>query len=186
MADIDVEYKDILAIEWSIGFEKLVRDKLTDNEIDEKFFERCKWAMIQSYYKYGRIKQNHGEINCMDAIANLYKRIEKYLSTRNTEFLCDVYNFAMIEYMSPQPVSGVGVKYVYNHKNDIPEDSNLQLLCNTISMYEELRKYTYLHQAAALAVKEYLSPSIPDTYYKGTDSDQAELIGFGVNQLKEY
>lgn len=186
MANIDIEYKDILATEWSTSFEKLVRDKLTDNEIDEKFFERCKWAMIQSYYKYGRIKQNHGETNCMDAVANIYKRIEKYISTRNMEFLCDVYNFAMIEYMSPQPVSSVGVTYRSDYKNVVSEDTNLQLLYTTISMYEESRKYIYLHQAAALTVKEYLSPSIPDTYYKGTDSDQAELIGFGVNQLKEY
>ena len=38
---------------------------------------------------------------CMDAIGNIRKRLEKYEETGNTEFLADIANFAMIEFMYP-------------------------------------------------------------------------------------
>ena len=44
----------------------------------------------------------------MDAIGNIEKRINKYKETGNTEFLADVANFAMIEFMYP---SIEGAKY---------------------------------------------------------------------------
>jgi hypothetical protein len=38
----------------------------------------------------------------VDAIASLKKRLKKYEETGNTEWLVDIANFAMIEYMYPQ------------------------------------------------------------------------------------
>ena len=187
MSNIDSDYKKILSTEWSLGFEKLVRNRLKNDEIDEKFFERCKWAMIQSYYKYGRITQNHGEDNCMDAIANLYKRIEMYVTTRNLEFLCDAYNFAMIEYMSPQPTEcSSDLNYKAPLDMLMQASDRLMTISTTVKTYEEMRKSVYLVEIATFIVTEYMSPSLSDTFFKGTDSDQAELIGFGVNQLNGY
>ena len=37
----------------------------------------------------------------MDAIGNIRKRLDKYEETGNTEFLADIANFAMIEFMCP-------------------------------------------------------------------------------------
>lgn len=111
--DIDEKHEDILSTEWSYRFEKLQKS-----------------AMIMSYYKYGPIKKNHGENdnNLMDAVVNLEKRLDMYKKTGNTEFLVDVANFAMIEFMSPQH---------------------------------------------------------PNSHFKGTDSDAVELVGFGINQIRD-
>lgn len=108
--NIDNEFKDILSTEWSYKFEELQKK-----------------AMIMSYYKYGKIVKNHSKSdNHMDAVSNLLKRLEMYKETGNTEFLVDVANFAMIEFMNPQ------------HEN---------------------------------------------AHFKGTDGDNIELVGFGVNQI---
>ena len=113
MSSVDKEFAEVLKTEWSQRFEEL-----------------RKKAMIMSYFKYGRIKQNHSkDNNHMDAVANLKKRLELYEKTGNTEYLVDVANFAMIEFMSPQH---------------------------------------------------------PEAHFKGTDSDNVELVGFGVNQLKDF
>lgn len=57
--------------------------------------------MIMSYYKYGPMKENYDKFKCMDALGNIEKRIQKYKETGNTDFLADVANFAMIEFMYP-------------------------------------------------------------------------------------
>ena len=44
----------------------------------------------------------------MNAIENIRKRLDKYIETGNTEFLADVANFAMLEFMHP---SIEGAKY---------------------------------------------------------------------------
>lgn len=70
-------------------------------EYSERFDKIRKDMMITSYYKYGPLKDNYGTYKCMDALGNLKKRLEKYEETGNTEFLADVANFAMIEFMNP-------------------------------------------------------------------------------------
>lgn len=77
--------EQILATEWSPLFEKIRKD-----------------MMVMSYYKYGPVAENYKEHKCMDAIGNLKKRLEAYEQTGNTEFLADIANFAMLEFMHPQ------------------------------------------------------------------------------------
>lgn len=83
-------------------------EKILKTEYSEKFDDIRKKMMIMSYYKYGPLKDNYDKFKCMDAIGNMKKRIEKYIETGNTEFLADVANFAMIEFMHP---SIEGAKY---------------------------------------------------------------------------
>lgn len=64
--------------------------------------------MVTSYFKYGPLKENYGTYKCMNAIENIRKRLDKYIETGNTEFLADVANFAMLEFMHP---SIEGAKY---------------------------------------------------------------------------
>lgn len=71
-------------------------------EYSERFDVLRKNAMETSYYKYGPLKKNYKEYSCMDAVGNLKRRLEEYEKTGNTEFLVDVANFAMIEFMYPQ------------------------------------------------------------------------------------
>lgn len=76
--------------------------KILATEYSERFDTLRKQAMITSYYKYGPVQKNYHSVKGMDAVANIRKRLEKYIETGNTEFLVDVANFAMIEFMYPQ------------------------------------------------------------------------------------
>lgn len=94
------------------NLEKALKNKDFDTilkyEYSEKFDAIRKNMMIMSCYKYGSLKDNYDNYKCMDAIGNIKKRLEKYEETGNTEFLADIANFAMIEFMYP---SIEGAKY---------------------------------------------------------------------------
>lgn len=76
-------------------------EKILSTEYSEKFDKIRKDAMVTSHYKYGFIKENC-EKKCVDIIATLEKRLKAYKDTENTEYLADIANFAMIEFMHPQ------------------------------------------------------------------------------------
>ena len=78
-------------------------------EYSERFDQIRKNTMVMSYFKYGPMKDDYDKFKCMDALGNIEKRIAKYKETGNTEFLADVANFAMIEFMYP---SIEGAKYI--------------------------------------------------------------------------
>lgn len=86
------------------GFEDILK-----TEYSESFDSHRKKAMINSYYKYGPALLNYHSYKCMNAIENIRKRLQKYEETGNTEFLVDVANFAMLEFMYP---SIEGAKFV--------------------------------------------------------------------------
>ena len=80
----------------------MTTEEILKTEYSTRFDDLRKKAMENSYYKYGPLKKNYSDYKCMDAVGNIRKRLEKYLETGNTEFLVDVANFAMIEFMYPQ------------------------------------------------------------------------------------
>lgn len=83
-------------------------NKILKTEYSERFDKIRKGMMVVSYFKYGVMRENYDKFKCMDAIGNIEKRLEKYKETGNTEFLADIANFAMIEFMYP---SIEGAKY---------------------------------------------------------------------------
>ena len=83
-------------------------EQILKTEYSDRFDQIRKNMMVMSYYKYGPMKENYDKFKCMDALENIEKRIAKYKETGNTEFLADVANFAMIEFMYP---SIPGAKY---------------------------------------------------------------------------
>lgn len=87
-------YKEIQLMSKSIN-------DILKTEYSEKFDKIRKNMMVVSYFKYGSMKDNYDKFKCMDALGNIKKRIQKYIETGNTEFLADVANFAMIEFMYP-------------------------------------------------------------------------------------
>ena len=76
-------------------------EKIVETEYSERFDEIRKGMMVMSYYKYGPLKDNYGTYKGLKAIPNLEARLQKYKETGNTEFLADVANFAMLEFMHP-------------------------------------------------------------------------------------
>ncbi len=55
--------------------------------------------MIMSHYKYGKVSDTYPDKK--SAIISLLQRLDLYVETGNTEWLMDVANFAMIEFMRP-------------------------------------------------------------------------------------
>lgn len=55
--------------------------------------------MAVSFHKYGPVAEAYPEK--VDAIKSLVARLERYANDGNTEWLMDVANFAMIEFMHP-------------------------------------------------------------------------------------
>lgn len=77
------------------------RLSILKTEYSERFDEIRKNMMVVSYFKYGAMQENYEKFKCMDALGNIEKRLAKYRETGNTEFLADIANFAMIEFMYP-------------------------------------------------------------------------------------
>lgn len=70
-------------------------------EYSERFDTLRRNRVEVSFYKYGPAKQNFATGN-VQAIPTLEKCLQKYKDTGNTEYLCDLANYAMFEFMYPQ------------------------------------------------------------------------------------
>ena len=71
-----------------------------ESEFSQKFVQGMADRMAVSYAKYGRVSEAYP--SRVDAVASLKARLDKYAATGNTEWLMDVANFAMIEFMHPR------------------------------------------------------------------------------------
>lgn len=68
-------------------------------EVSEDFIKGMRNRMEVSYHKYGPVKEAFPfKISALKSLAD---RIKLYEETGNTEWLMDVANFAMIEFMHP-------------------------------------------------------------------------------------
>jgi hypothetical protein len=74
--------------------------RIPDTEFSLKFVQGMADRMAMSFGKYGHLTEEAVKKN--DPIANLLVRLKKYQDTGNTEWLMDVGNCAMIEFMFPQ------------------------------------------------------------------------------------
>lgn len=87
-------------------------------EYSEEFDAKRKHRIAVSLYKYGSAKINYGE-KLVSAIGSLKKCLKKYEETGNTEYLCDLANYAMFEYMYPQH------KYAHFRATDSSESAGI-------------------------------------------------------------
>lgn len=76
-------------------------EEIMTTEYSENFDTLRKNRMVVSFCKYGAVADNYG-CSLINSIDNLEIRLKKYKETGNTEFLVDVANFAMIEFMYPK------------------------------------------------------------------------------------
>lgn len=74
-------------------------EKALITEFSEKFVQGMRDRMVVSYYKYGPLADAYP--HKISAITSLTDRLRKYAETKNTEYLIDAANFAMIEFMFP-------------------------------------------------------------------------------------
>lgn len=71
------------------------------DDYSDRFDELRKNRVELSHYKYGSVRKNYRTGN-MNALASMNLCVEKYLTTGNTEYLCDAANYLMFEFMYPQ------------------------------------------------------------------------------------
>lgn len=69
------------------------------SEVSEEFIQGMRNRMAMSYFKYGAVRDAYP--HKVSALESLRKRLANYEETGNTEWLMDVANFAMIEFMCP-------------------------------------------------------------------------------------
>lgn len=69
-------------------------------EYDTQFFEHMVESMAVSYHKYGAIADAYPDK--VDAMSSLRQRLWDYGKTGNMDYLIDIANFAMIEFMRPK------------------------------------------------------------------------------------
>lgn len=79
----------------------LSREAILATEYSAEFDELRKNRMAVSFFKYGPLQTNYSE-KLIDSIKSLERYLHLYRQTGNTEYLADVANFAMIEFMCPQ------------------------------------------------------------------------------------
>lgn len=78
-----------------------VIDDILKTDYSEEFDKKRKALVQQSYFKYGKASRNFATGN-VDAIGSLEKCLSKFKETGNTEYLCDIANYAMFRFMFPQ------------------------------------------------------------------------------------
>lgn len=75
------------------------REQILKRDFSAEFIEKMKNAIETSHYKYGFASKTYPEL------AQAYKcakeRLEEYERTHNKEFLVDVANFVMLEFLYP-------------------------------------------------------------------------------------
>ncbi len=75
------------------------RDQILQRDFSEEFVVHMKNAIETSFYKYGFSSRTYPEL--AQAHKCIAERLDLYLKTHNKEYLVDVANFAMIEFMHP-------------------------------------------------------------------------------------
>lgn len=93
-------------------------DKILSEEYNFAFIKKCQGAMVESYHKYGSIKENYRTHKTINAVATLKQKLQKYEDTGNTDFLVDVGNYAMIEFTYPQH-PGAHYKHTDTGKSEV-------------------------------------------------------------------
>ena len=75
------------------------REDILKRGFSNEFVTKMQNAIEMSHYKYGWASKSYPEL--AQAYKCIQERLDKYLETHNTEFLIDIANFAMIEFMHP-------------------------------------------------------------------------------------
>lgn len=76
-----------------------IPDNVPLSEVSREFLQGMADRMSTSFFKYGRVAEAYPKR--VNALASLATRLDRYETSGNTEWLMDVANFAMIEFMCP-------------------------------------------------------------------------------------
>ena len=77
----------------------MTREEILKWDFSGAFVSKMKNAMEVSHYKYGWTSKTYPEL--AQAYKCIAERLDAYVRTHNKDYLVDVANFAMIEFMHP-------------------------------------------------------------------------------------
>ena len=75
------------------------REQILGRDFSLPFIEKMRNAIETSHYKYGWASKTYPEL--AQAYKCIEQRLEMYVKTHNKEYLVDVANFAMLEFLYP-------------------------------------------------------------------------------------
>jgi hypothetical protein len=76
-----------------------IREEILNRDFSESFITKMKNAIEMSHYKYGSPQKTYPEL--AQAYKCIAERLQMYIETKNKDYLVDIANFAMIEFMCP-------------------------------------------------------------------------------------
>lgn len=88
------------------------REEILQRDFSDEFIAKMKNAIETSHYKYGWASKTYPEL--AQAHKCIAERLELYYKTHNKDYLIDIANFAMLEYLYPE----------YSDAHYTPTDSN--------------------------------------------------------------
>lgn len=75
------------------------REEILKRDFSEEFVTKMKNSIEMSYYKYGYTSNTYPKL--AQAVKCIQERLDLYNKTHNKDYLIDIANFAMIEFMYP-------------------------------------------------------------------------------------
>ena len=75
------------------------REQILKRDFSEAFINKMKNAIEMSHYKYGWANKTYPEL--AQAYKCIAERLELYIKTQNKDYLVDIANFAMLEFLYP-------------------------------------------------------------------------------------
>ena len=75
------------------------REQIISRDFSEGFIQKMRNAIEMSHYKYGWANKTYPEL--AQAYKCIQQRLELYEKTHNKDYLVDVANFAMLEFLYP-------------------------------------------------------------------------------------
>ena len=91
------------------------REAILSRDFSDEFVKKMQNAIELSHEKYGWASKTYPEL--AQAYKSIKKRLELYEDTHNKEYLVDIANFAMLEYLYP---SFADAKYDPKDSNESP------------------------------------------------------------------
>lgn len=173
----------VLSRDWSTEFIKVMKSRGEGiAEWSDEFVEKMQKAILLSHEKYGWMSKTYPEL--AQAANCAAERIVAYQKTHNKDYLIDIANFAMIEYMYPccRKAHFFDTTFVACDPSD-----SLACMADRLQSYFDTGNKNYLVEIAFYAMCEYTNPSYDDAHYTPGDTDKSVGLAGGISykQLKE-
>lgn len=143
-------------------------------------------AMLNGYRKYGPVNENYIRYKLMKPIANLLIRLDKYKQTKNTAYLIDVLNFAMLTYWTytniPESIKDVqGIK-AWVQRDILEGNTNVDRIEQLTDLFDDQVDLAYLGLLALFAKREIQYPQTSATY---STTDKCVVAGTCIREILE-